>query len=246
MRKFVISLAAAATALAFASPAAAQYFPQPVGYGSAYGSPGETQALQMQISQLRMEIRQLGMSNMLSRGEFRRLDWEAGALDQRIRAAAFNGISPGEGYDIQRRIARLQQRIQFAMSNGNRRYGYGYGRGGYGGYGGYAGYGYGGLNASFGRTGYYGGSPSHSGQAVQVMQRMPASMGGTNVMLGSREMQRMPSMNAGNDRRFSMGDRIDRGFSSRGGDMQRMPSMRTEGRSSSFGGRGMGRGRGRD
>ncbi len=231
MRKLLISAAAAVSALAVATPAAAQWMPQPVGYGSAYGygNPGQAQALQAQIGQLRMQIRQLGMSNMLSRGEFRRLDWEAGSLDQRVRAAAFNGMSPREGYDIQRRIARLQQRIQLAMYNGNRRYGYGsgayggygygsgYGSGGYGGYGGY-----GGLGTSFGHSSYYGGSPSHNGQVVQY---------------DGRDTQRMPSMRGGSDR----------GFSSRGGETRNMPSMNARGgRSSTLGGRGMGRRGGRD
>lgn len=226
MRKVLISFAVAASALAFASPAAAQWRPQPVGYGAAYADPG---ALLMQVGRLRGEIRQLGMRNVLSFGEIRRLDWEAVKLDQRVRRAAFNGMSPGEAYDIQRRIARLQQRIQLAAMTPNRRYGYGYGS--YPAYG-YGGYGYGGYGAVVGRTSYYGRSPSHSSQAMQVVQRVSAPTM-NSVVLGNRNMTQMPSR------------RAERNFGSFGGgrEMRGMRPMRAERSFGSLGGsRGMGRG----
>lgn len=241
MRKVLISFAAAASALAVASPAAAQWMPQPVGYGAAYADPG---ALLMQVGRLRGEIRQLGMRNVLSLGEIRRLDWEAVKLDQRVRRAAFNGMSPGEAYDIQRRIARLQQRVQLAAMTPNRRYGYGYGgypAYGYGGYGsggygyggyGYGGYGYGGYGAVVGRTSYYGRSPSHSSQAMQVVQRVSAPTM-NSVVLGNRNMTQMPSRRA--ERSF--------GFFGGGREMRGMRPMRAERSFGSLGGsRGMGRG----
>lgn len=244
MQKFLISAAVAVSALAVATPAAAQWMPQPLGYGSSYGYMGQAQALQAQIGQLRMQIGQLGRSNMLSYREFRRLDREAGMLDQRVRAAAYMGMNPRESYDIQRRIARLQQRIQYAMYSGNRSYGnrgYGYGGYGYGGYGsggyGSAGYGYGnnggaygaysGLGGSYGRSSHYGRKPSYNGHTVQAV---PSRTSTGNVSYGGRETYRAPAMRSGRDR----------GYSSRGWDARNRPSF-NGGRDSSRGARGTGK-----
>jgi len=220
MRRVLFSIAAAASALAVATPASAQWAPRPVGYAAAYADPG---ALLTQVAQLRSQIRQLAMSNMLSPGEFRQLDWYAASLDQRVRRAAFNGLSPGEAYDVQSRIARLQQRIQLAAMSPNWRYGYG----GYGGYGAYGAYG--GVGAVLGRTSYYGWTPIYGSHVVQVVQRAPAPI--ANVMSGGLGMARMPSRTERN-----------RAFSSGGRRMQRMPSSMRAERSFAFSSDGRGKG----
>ena len=64
MRKVLISLAAAGSALAFATPAAAQYYPQAQPYGQPYGygynnNYGQVRALQARINQVQRQIERL-------------------------------------------------------------------------------------------------------------------------------------------------------------------------------------------
>ncbi len=150
MRKVLISLAVAASALAVASPASAQYFPQPQGYG--YGQPqgygygynnnyGQVRNLQVRINQIQRQIDQLDRRNILSNREARRLRDESRSLEFRLARVSRFGLAPQERFDIERRIARLEQRVRYEATDGNRRgYGYnGYGQNGYGGYNGYNG-----------------------------------------------------------------------------------------------------------
>ncbi len=137
MRKFIISIAAAGAAVAAASPAAAQFYPQPqpqgynggYGYNNGYnngfqGNWGEVRALQARIGRVEWQI------NRLDRvGSAERLRLEANRIDQRLRYAARGGLNPYEANDIQTRIARLEQRVQFTLANGYGRYGNGYGNG---------------------------------------------------------------------------------------------------------------------
>ena len=82
MRKVLITLAAAASALAVASPAAAQYYPQPQ-YGTpGYGQPGYGQQgygynnhygyarqLQVRVDRIQREITRLAQYRIISRNE---------------------------------------------------------------------------------------------------------------------------------------------------------------------------------
>jgi opacity protein-like surface antigen len=149
MRKFVITLAAAGAALVVATPAAAQFYPQPQGYGGyggyGYGQNayGQVRALQARLQAVRFQIDRLG-----GRGQAERLRDEARNIDHRLRRSAQFGLNPYEASDINSRISRLQQRVQFAMAN---RYRYG-GYGGYGSNGYNSGYGYNGYNSGYGYT----------------------------------------------------------------------------------------------
>jgi TolA-binding protein len=149
MRKVLISLAAAASALAFASPAAAQYYPQPQaqaygGYGQGYNGQGyvarngygQVQALRVRIDAIQNQIRQLDRRNVIRDGSADQLRNESRNIERRLRAVGRNGLSGYEMNDIQNRIARLEQRVQYAMS----------GRGGH-----YAGNGYGHNNGNYNR-----------------------------------------------------------------------------------------------
>jgi hypothetical protein len=164
MRKFVISLAAVGTALAFASPASAQYYPQQqpyggqqygqqYGYNGSYGSNqgygqnnyGGTRALQARINSIQGQIQNLQARRMISRNEARDLRSESRNLERRLYEAGRGGLNYREMQTIQYRIARLEQNVRRQASDGNR-----WGRGGYGnGYGqsgysnGYNGQGYG-------------------------------------------------------------------------------------------------------
>jgi hypothetical protein len=145
MRKTLISIAAAASALAFASPSAAQWAPQ----GNAYGyqnNYGQARNLLARVDRLQRDIVMLRDRRALSRNEAQRLRDDARNLERRLRVQTRNGLHPRERYDIEVRLARLEQRIARDVRDGNRRYGYGnqgYGNQGYGNQGyGSQGYGY--------------------------------------------------------------------------------------------------------
>lgn len=131
MRKFVLSLAAAGAALAVASPAAAQYYPGPYGapYGNAYGynNFGQVRALQVRLNAIERQINRLDRRNRVGDREADRLRREADRIENRLHRAARGGLNPYEFNDIQRRIAVLEQRVQYAVNNGWNRYGSRYG-----------------------------------------------------------------------------------------------------------------------
>lgn len=129
MRKFVIALAAAGSALAFATPAAAQYYPAPppppqaYGYGYGHGNWGHVRALQVRIDQIQRQIGHLRARRMLSRNEAENLREQSRSVERRLRRAASYGLSPHEAQDVQYRIARLERRL-FRDVNDGRRWGY--------------------------------------------------------------------------------------------------------------------------
>ena len=145
MRKFLVSAALLASTIAIAAPAAAQWAPPaPQGYAYGYqGNYGQTRRLEVRIQQIRQQIRQLDHRNVLSNREAYRLDAEARSLQYRVRQLGYNGVNQRERYDIERRIARLEQNIRYQANDGNRRYSQnGYGQNGYNNGYGYNGYGY--------------------------------------------------------------------------------------------------------
>ena len=121
MRTFLISLAATASALVVASPASAQYFPAP--QGPAYGyhdNYGQIRRLQVRIDQIQRQITHLDRRNVLSDREARRLREDSRELERRLRIAARNGLHPRERYEVERRLARLEQRLWRDARDGNR------------------------------------------------------------------------------------------------------------------------------
>ena len=135
MRKVLISLAAAGAALVVASPAAAQYYPQPqpYAYGNGYGyngygynNYGGVRALQARIDAVEYQIRVLDRRDRIRDRRADRLREEANSIEHRLHRAARYGLNPYEANDIQARIARLEQRVQYSMSRYGRyeRYGY--------------------------------------------------------------------------------------------------------------------------
>ena len=135
MRKVMIALAAAGAALVAATPAAAQYYPQPqpYGYGAPYGNAygynnyGRVRSLQARVDQLQRRIYQLDRRNILSNGEARRLMGDANDLERRLRRDARDGrgLSYDEMRQIEYRIARLEQRV-YRDANDGHRWGNGY------------------------------------------------------------------------------------------------------------------------
>lgn len=129
MRKVMISLAAAATALAFATPAAAQYYPAPPPYGNAYGyngNFGQVRALQVRIDNVERQIRHLDRRDVIRDRTADRLGKEADRIEKRLHRAARYGLNPYEANDINVRIARLEQQVRYAVGSRGWNNGYGY------------------------------------------------------------------------------------------------------------------------
>ena len=154
MRKLILSLAAAGTALAVATPAAAQYYPQPAqpyGYGSGYGAPHydyrtQSYGLQMRAEALTRRIDQLRRAHVLRGHSADRLRKEARNLQRRIRQAGTYGFGGIAANDLQMRLAQLEQRVNQLASRGR-----------YGGYGfndASNGYGYNAYANGYGQQGY--------------------------------------------------------------------------------------------
>jgi len=134
MRKVLISLAAAGTALAFATPATAQFYPaQSQGYGYGQNNWGQTRAMQARINGVQQQIQMLHSRRMISRNEYNGLRSDARSLENRLRNASRNGLNYNELRQVEYRLARLELKIRREVADGNRR-----GRGQYGQNGGYA------------------------------------------------------------------------------------------------------------
>jgi len=134
MRKFLISAALMASTVAIAAPAAAQWAPpQPQGYAYGYNNNyGQVRRLQVRVDQIQRQIRQLDRRNVLSNREARRLNDEARSLEYRLRQLGYNGLNGRERYDIERRIARLEQHVYREARDGNNWRNDRYGNNGYG------------------------------------------------------------------------------------------------------------------
>ena len=121
MRKFLISAALAASTLVAAAPAAAQYYPpQPQGnaYGY-YGNHGQARRLDARIDAIQRQISHLDRRNILSNREANRLRADSNEIERRLRYVARNGLNGWEANDIERRIYRLETRIQREARDGN-------------------------------------------------------------------------------------------------------------------------------
>lgn len=135
MIKFLIPIAAAGSALAFAAPASAQWYPQPVRPMAPYAAPyayghvnyGHARALQARIDHIQREIRRLAQYRMISPHEYRTLRNQSRQIERSLRRNARDGygLNPREAYAIERRIARLEYRLARDVRDG-RRYAYGW------------------------------------------------------------------------------------------------------------------------
>lgn len=128
MRKFLVLTAAALSALAVATPAAAQYYPAPpppgYGYGynpgNGYNQYGHVRSLQVRIDRLQQRIARFDARDRISEKEARRLREESRDIERRLRRAARYGLNPQEHASINHRIQRLEQRIYRDARDGNR------------------------------------------------------------------------------------------------------------------------------
>jgi hypothetical protein len=125
MRKTVLSLLAAGAAFAATSPASAQYYPaRPApGYGHGYGY-GEVGVLQQRIDNIRRQVARLDRRDVIRGRSADRLLSEANGIERRLHdRARRGGLDPREAGDIQYRLQRLEQRVQFAMNDRYERHG---------------------------------------------------------------------------------------------------------------------------
>ena len=120
MRTLIVSFAAAASALALATPAAAQYYPpqgNAYGYNNNYGS---FRSLQVRIDNVQRQISHFDRRNIINDREANRLKDQARDLERRLRAVARHGLNPYEARDIQLRLVRLEQRLHRDANDGRR------------------------------------------------------------------------------------------------------------------------------
>lgn len=126
MRKFLIPIVAAASALALAAPASAQWAPpvynyNPYNYSYGFSGINFARAMQSRVERIRGDIRAMEVRRILSFREARNLDYEAANLQRRIFRASRNGISPGEARSLENRIFRLERRVAREARDWDRR-----------------------------------------------------------------------------------------------------------------------------
>ena len=126
MRKVLISLAVAASALTAAAPAAAQYYPAPPPYGQAYGYNNDSQrrmdAFMWRIDQFRQDIRQQDRQGRLSSSDAARLDRALMEIRRDVLNSARNGVSSRENQRFDNRLDRLRAQMRAEMRDGRREY----------------------------------------------------------------------------------------------------------------------------
>src|SRR4051794_18103773 len=109
MRKFLIPIVAAASALAVAAPVSAQYAQRwappvyqynPYSYGTGFSGINFARSMADRVQRVRMDIRVMRERRVLSRGEARSLDNQAEHLQRRIFRASRYGINPYEARSL--------------------------------------------------------------------------------------------------------------------------------------------------
>jgi hypothetical protein len=132
MRKFLIPIVAAASALAVAAPATAQYVQwappvyqyNPYNYGYGFNGINFARSMADRVQRIRQDIRVMQQRRVLSFNEARNLDRQARNLQQRIFRAQRGGIRPGEARSLENQIFNLQRRVAQEANDWNRRYGH--------------------------------------------------------------------------------------------------------------------------
>ena len=126
MRKFLIPIVAAVSAVAVAAPAAAQWAPpvdqyQPYNYGQGFRYHAVARSMEVRVQRIRNDIRAMQARRILSWSEARSLDRQAANLQVRIFRASRNGIQPGEARRLENQIRNLEFRVQREAMDWNNR-----------------------------------------------------------------------------------------------------------------------------
>ena len=129
MRKLLFSVIAAASALAVAAPASAQWAPpvyhyQPYNYTYGFNGFNYARTMQARVQRIRSDIRTMDARRILSNREARSLDNDARNIERRIYQASRNGIQPNEARNVENRIRRLEARVAREASDWNNRPGH--------------------------------------------------------------------------------------------------------------------------
>jgi hypothetical protein len=126
MRKFLITAAAAVSALSLAAPASAQwtapvYHYQPYNYGYGFNGHRFARSMEVRVQRIRGDIRNMEMRRVVSPREARTLDNEARLVERRIFNASRNGINNREARNLEIRIQRLERHVMREASDWNNR-----------------------------------------------------------------------------------------------------------------------------
>lgn len=126
MRKYLIPIVAAASALAVAAPASAQWSPpvyhyQPYNYGSGFQYRPFARAMLQRVQRIRADIRAMQSRHILSWREGQSLERQARNLQNRIYWASRNGIQPNEARRLENQIRNLEWRVQREARDWNNR-----------------------------------------------------------------------------------------------------------------------------
>jgi hypothetical protein len=122
MKTALFTIGAAVSAIAVATPASAQYFPQPRGYYQVPYNYGHARALKARLDHTQREIRRLAQYRMISRSEYNKLMRDSREIEYRLihNARDGRGLSPQEAYATERRMARLEYKIARDVRDGRR------------------------------------------------------------------------------------------------------------------------------
>ena len=126
MRKYLIPIVAAASTLAIAAPASAQWAPpvyryQPYNYNYGFNNHAFARSMEVRVQRVRNDIRAMQARRILSWREARSLENQARNIQVRIYRASRNGIQPGEGRRLEREIRNLEYRVQREATDWNNR-----------------------------------------------------------------------------------------------------------------------------
>jgi hypothetical protein len=119
MKKILMSLAVATTALTAAAPASAQWGQQRGHYGYP-GDRGLVNRFHQQLAQIDQRIERSAQRRAISAGEYRALRNHSRELRQRLQRFAYNGLTRGEAQDISDRIDNLRDRLRDERRDGRR------------------------------------------------------------------------------------------------------------------------------
>jgi TolA-binding protein len=126
MRKFLVPIIAAGTALAVAAPAAAQWAPpvynyQPYDYGRGYNFHRFAGQMEQRVQRVRADIRELRVRHILSWQEARSLEYQAAQIQRRIYNRSRNGLQPMEARGLENQIRNLELRVSREARDWNNR-----------------------------------------------------------------------------------------------------------------------------
>ena len=122
MKTALFTIGAAVSAIAFATPASAQYFPQARGYYQPTYNYNHARNLKARLDYTQRELRRLAQYRMISRHEYHNLLRDSREIEYRLIRNARDGygLSPQEAYNVERRMARLEQKIARDVRDGRR------------------------------------------------------------------------------------------------------------------------------